>query len=75
MNDQLKSIVERIENLEQEKRDRQEDIGEVYKEAKGEGFDVKILRKVVALRRKSKVDREQEEALMETYLKELGEKV
>lgn len=73
MNDQLKSFVERIETLEEEKRERQEDIKNVYTEAHDEGFDKKILRKVVAARRKPKAERETEETLVDTYLRELGD--
>lgn len=73
MNDKLRSIVEKVERLEEDKRSVQTDIAEVYKEAKDDGYDVKILRKVVSLRRKSMSDRQQEEALMETYLTALGE--
>lgn len=64
----LKSFIERIEKLEEEKRSTNEDIKEVYAEAKGEGYDAKILRKVVALRRKPAAERETEDALVETYL-------
>lgn len=69
---QLKSLVERIERLEEEKRALSGDIKEVYAEAKGNGFDTKILRKVIALRRKDAVEREEEEALLALYLGALG---
>jgi uncharacterized protein (UPF0335 family) len=71
-NNQLQSIVERIENLEQEKAAAAEAISEVYKEAKSSGFDVKILRKVVAARKKTDSQRAEEKAIMDTYLHALG---
>jgi len=69
---QLNSLVERIERLEEEKRALAADIKEVYAEAKGHGFDTKIMRKVIALRRRDPQDRDEEEALLETYLRALG---
>ncbi len=71
---QLKSFVERIERLEEEKRALAEDIKEVYSEAKGRGFDVKILRKVIALRKRDSQELDEEEALMDVYLRALGMK-
>ncbi len=65
---QLKSVIERVERLEEEKKEVMEQIKEVYGEAKANGFDVKILRKIVALRRKSPDERSEEEAVLETYL-------
>jgi uncharacterized protein (UPF0335 family) len=70
---QLRSFVERIERLEEEKKALQEDIKEVVAEAKGMGFDTRILRKVVGLRRKSREERDEEAALLELYLRALGE--
>lgn len=69
----LRTIIERIERLEEDKAAIAEDIKEVYAEAKGEGFDVKILRKVVSLRKKDKVKRQEEEAILELYLSAIGE--
>ena len=69
----LKSFIERIETLEEEKKNTTGDIREVYLEAKGEGYDPKILRKVVALRKKPPTERETEEALVETYMTNIGE--
>jgi uncharacterized protein (UPF0335 family) len=69
---QLKGLVERIERLEEEKRAISGDIKEVYAEAKANGFDTKILRKVVSLRKKDRHEREEEEALVELYLQALG---
>jgi uncharacterized protein (UPF0335 family) len=69
---QLKSIVTRIEKLEEEKATIAADIKEVYAEAKANGFDTKILRKIVALRRKAAAERAEEEALLDTYMAALG---
>jgi uncharacterized protein (UPF0335 family) len=69
---QLKSLVERIERLEEEKRALSGDLKEVYAEAKGQGFDTKILRKVVALRRKDAVEREEEDTMVTLYMSALG---
>jgi len=69
---QLKSIVERIERLEEEKKEVAEQIREVYAEAKGNGFDGKTLRKVVTLRRKPSDERAEEEAMLDLYLSALG---
>jgi uncharacterized protein (UPF0335 family) len=69
---QLKAIVERIERLEEEKRTIATDIKEVYAEAKANGFDTKILRKVIGLRRKEAAERAEEEALIATYMAALG---
>jgi uncharacterized protein (UPF0335 family) len=70
--DQLKAIVERIERLEEEKKAIADDIRDVYSEAKGNGFDVKALRTVVRLRKQDKNEREEHEAVLETYLHALG---
>ncbi len=69
---QLRSIVERIERLEEERSTIAADIKEVYAEAKGNGFDTKILRKVVRLRKVDRSEREEEEALIDLYLHALG---
>ena len=71
--DQLRSIVERIERLEEEKKTIADDIKEVYAEAKGNGYDVKILRKVVALRKRDLDERKEEEAILDLYLQAVGE--
>ncbi|KRE00702.1 MAG: DUF2312 domain-containing protein [Hyphomicrobiales bacterium] len=71
--DQLKSIVERIERLEEEKKTIADDIKEVYAEAKGTGYDVKVLRKVVALRKRDLDERKEEEAILDLYLQAVGE--
>jgi len=70
--DQLRTIVERIERLEEEKREVTEQIKEVYAEAKGNGFDTKTLRKIVALRKKDPSERSEEEAMLDLYLHALG---
>ncbi len=69
---QLKSIIERVERLEEEKRQVADQIKEVYGEAKANGFDARTIRKVVGLRRKSTEEREEEEALLDLYLSALG---
>jgi uncharacterized protein (UPF0335 family) len=70
---QLKSIVERVERLEQEKSEIAEQIKEVFAEAKGNGFDVKTLRKVVRIRKIDRAKRQEEEALLDLYLSAIGE--
>jgi uncharacterized protein (UPF0335 family) len=71
-NNQLEGLISRIERLESEKADLQSDIGEVYKEAKELGFDTKIIRKVVKLRKMSPEERANEAALIDTYMEALG---
>jgi len=70
--ERLRSFIERIERLEEEKTALTEDIKEVYSEAKGTGFDVKIMRQIVRLRKLDTADRQEQEALLETYLAALG---
>ena len=70
---QLKSIIERVERLEQEKAEVAEQIKEVFAEAKGNGFDVKILRKVVRIRKQDRAKRQEEEAILDLYLSAIGE--
>lgn len=70
--DQLRSLIERIERLEDEKKALSDDIKDVYGEAKGNGFDTKIIRKIVALRKKDHAERQEEEALLATYMSALG---
>jgi uncharacterized protein (UPF0335 family) len=69
---QIRAIVERIERLEEEKKTIAADIKEVYAEAKSNGFDTKILRKVISLRKKDANELQEEEALIEVYLAALG---
>jgi uncharacterized protein (UPF0335 family) len=70
--DQLKSIIERIEKLEEEKKATGDDIKEVYAEAKGNGFDIKALRTIVRLRKMDTDERREQEAVLETYMHALG---
>jgi uncharacterized protein (UPF0335 family) len=70
--DQLKSVVERIERLEEEKQALSDDIKEVYAEAKANGFDTKVLRQVVRLRKQDSAERQEHEAILELYLNALG---
>ncbi|MBI1366020.1 MAG: DUF2312 domain-containing protein [Alphaproteobacteria bacterium] len=71
--DRLRSFIERVERLEEEKAAIAGDIKEVYAEAKGEGYETKILRQVVRLRKMDRADRQEQEALLELYLSALGE--
>lgn len=71
-NGQLKGIIERIERLEDDKKVISNDIKEVYAEAKANGFDTKIIRKVIALRKKEAAQREEEAALIDVYMGALG---
>ena len=68
----LQSIMERIERLETEKKDIGDDIKDVYPEAKSKGYDTKIIRQIVRLRRMKPDDRQEMEALLETYKAALG---
>lgn len=70
---QLRSIIERVERLEQEKAEIAEQIKEVYAEAKGNGFDTKAIRKVVRLRKIDRARRQEEEAILDLYLSAVGE--
>ncbi|MEM1278050.1 MAG: DUF2312 domain-containing protein, partial [Pseudomonadota bacterium] len=69
---QLRAIIERIERLEEEKKEVADQIKEVYAEAKGNGFDTKTLRKIVGLRKKDAEEREEEEAMLDLYMSALG---
>ena len=70
--DQLRSIVERVERLEEEKKAIADDIKEVYGEAKANGFDTKTLRTVVRLRKQELAERQEQEAMLDLYLSALG---
>jgi uncharacterized protein (UPF0335 family) len=70
--ERLKSFIERIERLEEEKKALAEDIKEVFAEAKGVGFDVKTMRQILKIRRTDKDDLDEQEALLDTYLRALG---
>ena len=68
----LRAFIERIERLEEEKRATAEDIKDVYAEAKGTGFDAKIMRKIVSLRRQDSHKRKEEEEILDMYMSALG---
>ncbi|MGD0867139.1 MAG: DUF2312 domain-containing protein [Rhizomicrobium sp.] len=68
----LKSFIERVERLEEEKAALTADIREVYAEAKGQGFDTKIMRQVVRLRKLENADRQEQEAILDLYMSALG---
>jgi len=70
--ERLKSFIERIERLEEEKRGLSDDIKEVYAEAKGSGFEPKIMRQIIKLRRMDKADVDEEESLLDLYKRALG---
>jgi uncharacterized protein (UPF0335 family) len=70
--DQLKAFVERIERLEEEKKGVADDIKDVYGEAKAAGYDTKVLRKVISIRKQDKDERAEQEAILDTYLHALG---
>ncbi|MBV8392610.1 MAG: DUF2312 domain-containing protein [Alphaproteobacteria bacterium] len=70
--DRLKSFIERVEKLEEERAAIGGDIRDVYSEAKGVGYDVKTMRKLVSLRKMDAADRDEQEALLDTYKHALG---
>jgi uncharacterized protein (UPF0335 family) len=70
--DRLRSFIERIERLEDERRALGEDIREVYSEAKGAGFDVKVMRQIVRIRKLDENERDEQEVLLDTYMAALG---
>jgi uncharacterized protein (UPF0335 family) len=69
---QLRQLVEQIERLEEEKKALTGDIRDKFAEAKGLGFDVKIMRKVISLRKKTQTEREEEDTVLSVYLHALG---
>jgi uncharacterized protein (UPF0335 family) len=69
---QLRSFIERIERLEEEKKGISDDIRDVFAEAKGTGFDTKVMRQVIRLRKKEPGERQEEEAILDLYLHALG---
>ncbi len=71
--ERLISIVERIEKLEEERKALQEDIKDIYTEAKSAGFDTKVLRMLIASRKKDQAEWEEQQALLETYMRALGQ--
>ena len=70
--DQLRSVIERIERLEEEKKTISDDIRDVFAEAKGNGYDVKALRTIVRLRKQDANERAEHEAILDTYMNALG---
>ena len=70
--DQLKSIISRIEKLIEEKQAIADDIKEVYAEAKGNGFAVAIIREIIKIRKLDEAEREEKEAILDTYLRAIG---
>jgi len=70
--DQLRAFIERIERLEEEKKTIADDIKDVYGEAKSMGYDTKIMKKVIALRKKDDQERMEEDLILDTYLSALG---
>lgn len=70
---QLRAFVERVEHVEEEIRALNGDKKEIYAEAKGTGFDVKILKKVIGIRRMDRAKREEEQSILELYLSALGD--
>lgn len=70
--DQLRAFIERIERMEEEKKAIADDIKEIYAEAKGMGYDTKVLRQVVRIRKQDQHERAEQEAILDTYLHALG---
>ena len=70
--DELRQFIERIERLDAEKKDLAEQQKEVMAEAKGRGYDTKVMRKLITMRRRDKDDIAEEEALLEMYKEALG---
>ncbi len=70
--DQLKSIIERVENREAAKAEIGDEIKDIYTEAKGNGYDVKALRRLVALRKQDPDKRAEQEAILDTYMHAMG---
>lgn len=69
---QLRSIIERVERLEEEKKTVADDIKDIFSEAKGTGFDVKAIRTIIRLRKKDQAERQEEEAILDLYKAALG---
>ncbi|MBR0654496.1 DUF2312 domain-containing protein [Plastoroseomonas arctica] len=70
--DRLRSIIERIERLEEERKSLGDDIKDIYAEAKSAGFDVKVLRQVIRIRKQEPADVEEQETLLDLYRRALG---
>ena len=69
---QLRALIERIERLEEEKAELAADIREVYAEAKGNGFDTKVMRQIVRIRKQDSNERQEQEAIRDLYMHALG---
>jgi uncharacterized protein (UPF0335 family) len=69
---QLKSIIERVERIEEERKELGADVREIYSEAKGNGYDPKIIRMIVRLRKMNPADRAEQEAILDTYMSAIG---
>lgn len=69
---QLRSIIERIERLEEEKKAIADDVKDIYSEAKGNGYDTKIIRQVIRLRKQDPNERQEQEAILDLYKQALG---
>tara|TARA_B100000497_G_C7566893_1_gene341750 strand:- start:396 stop:716 length:321 start_codon:yes stop_codon:yes gene_type:complete len=70
--DELRSFIERIERLEQEKKDIMDSVKEVYSEAKGSGYEVKVMRKIISIRKRNRDDIDNENAMTQMYMDALG---
>lgn len=70
--DRLKSFIERVERLEEEKKAITDDMKEVFAEAKGEGFDIKVIRMIIKIRKQDSNERAEQEAILDLYLHALG---
>jgi len=70
--EQLRAIIDRIERLEEEKKALAEDIKDVFSEAKGNGFDTKIIRKILSIRKRDRAELDEEETMIQVYLRALG---
>ena len=70
--DQIRAFIERIERMEEEKKAIADDIKEIYAEAKGNGFDTKVLRQIIRIRKQDASERMEQEALLELYMTALG---
>lgn len=70
--DRLRSLIERIERLEEEKKGIADDIRDIYAEASNAGFDTRVMKSVIKLRKMNAADRDEQETLLETYKKALG---
>jgi uncharacterized protein (UPF0335 family) len=71
--DQLLSIVQRVERVHEEKKEKEDDLRDIYAEARGNGFDPKIIKEIVKLRRQDKGDLEEQQAIIDAYLRAISE--